>query len=177
MGLRAKLKIAIGLGVLLFGNAAWAQDNLELGKSAAQLFASDCAICHKSPQGLAKAGGPFGGLQGFLREHYTTSRESAAAIAAYLQAVDRGGGPAQRNTTPRRAAKGDGKPATKKQETKPGAGTVQEPAEAKPVEPKASESKASESKESESKPVEQKPVEAKPTEEKPAAAPKAEKSE
>jgi hypothetical protein len=53
-------------------------------KPAAQLFASDCtgAGCHKGPQGLAKAGGV--GLAGFLREHYTNSRESAAALASYL---------------------------------------------------------------------------------------------
>lgn len=53
-------------------------------KPPAQLFASDCtgAGCHKSPQGLAKNQGI--GLAGFLREHYTNSRESAAAIAAYL---------------------------------------------------------------------------------------------
>jgi hypothetical protein len=54
-------------------------------KPAAQLFASDCtgAGCHKGPQGLAKGQGT-GSLAGFLREHYTNSRESAAAIAAYL---------------------------------------------------------------------------------------------
>jgi hypothetical protein len=54
-------------------------------KPAAQLFASDCtgAGCHKSPQGLAKGQGT-GSLASFLREHYTNSRESAAALAAYL---------------------------------------------------------------------------------------------
>src|SRR5205814_6775510 len=56
-------------------------------KPPAQLFASDCtgAGCHKGPQGLAR-GGILGmtGLAGFLREHYTNSRESASALANYL---------------------------------------------------------------------------------------------
>jgi hypothetical protein len=54
-------------------------------KPAPQLFASDCTGggCHNSPQGLAK-GQSQRSLAGFLREHYTNSRESAAAIAAYL---------------------------------------------------------------------------------------------
>ena len=56
-------------------------------KPPAQLFASDCTGggCHKSPQGLAKSHGI--GLAGFLREHYTNSRESAAAMAAYLTKI------------------------------------------------------------------------------------------
>jgi len=67
---------------------ALAQENLDAGKSPAQLYAQDCAICHKTPHGLSKAGGRWS-LQNFLREHYTASRESAAAIAAYLTAIDR----------------------------------------------------------------------------------------
>jgi hypothetical protein len=56
-------------------------------KPPAQLFATDCtgAGCHKSPQGLAKQYGI--GLAGFLREHYTNSRESAAALANYLNGL------------------------------------------------------------------------------------------
>jgi hypothetical protein len=54
-------------------------------KPAPALFASDCtgAGCHKGPQGLAKRVG----LAGFLREHYTNSRESAAALANYLASI------------------------------------------------------------------------------------------
>ena len=60
-------------------------------KPPAQLFASDCtgAGCHKGPQGLGKNAG-IGGLSGFLREHYTNSRESAAAMANYLNKVPSG---------------------------------------------------------------------------------------
>ena len=99
------------LGVIGFAAPACAQDNLDQGKSAQQLFASDCALCHKTPQGLAaKAGGMFG-LDGFLREHYTASRQTAAVLAKYLQSV--GGEPApaeNKRSSSRRAAK----PADKK---------------------------------------------------------------
>jgi hypothetical protein len=81
-----------GLGAmvlaLFMAVPASAQDNLDADKSPAQLYAQDCAICHKTPHGLSKAGGRWG-LQNFLREHYTASRESAAAIAAYLAGIDR----------------------------------------------------------------------------------------
>jgi hypothetical protein len=76
-------------------------------KPPAALFASDCtgAGCHKSPQGLGKNTG-IGGLAGFLREHYTNSRESAAALANYLLKVPAGAEPKEART-PR-----GGKPAT-----------------------------------------------------------------
>lgn len=84
----ATLAAVIGLGAQACAQAQEAPpaskgENFS-AKPAAQLFASDCtgAGCHKSPQGLAKNQGI--GLAGFLREHYTNSRESAAAIAAYL---------------------------------------------------------------------------------------------
>jgi hypothetical protein len=71
------------------------------------LFASDCtgAGCHKGPQGLGKNVG-IGGLAGFLREHYTNSRESAAALANYLAKIPSGPEPKEART-PR-----PGKPAT-----------------------------------------------------------------
>lgn len=63
---------------------AVAQDNLDQGKSPSQLFTQDCAVCHKTPQGLATKLGSSD-LAEFLREHYTASKESAAAIATYLR--------------------------------------------------------------------------------------------
>ncbi len=74
--LRRGTRTAIGMVALCMAVPATAQENLDLGKSPAQLFAANCAVCHKSPQGLAKAGGMFG-LDSFLREHYTASKESA----------------------------------------------------------------------------------------------------
>ena len=98
--------LACRLGAVIVGLALWAavpvaaQENLDQGKTPAQLFASDCAICHKSPRGLSRVGGLFG-LQGFLRTHYTASVQSAAAIAAYLEALDREAPPARKRATRR----------------------------------------------------------------------------
>jgi hypothetical protein len=141
-----------------------AQDNFDAGKTPAQLYAADCAICHKTPQGLAKGGGVFG-LAGFLREHYTASREAAAAIAAYVQAVDTGPPPAAKKPQTKRTAKGDdkGKPG----EAKPG---ETKPEQIKSGEPKASVPKSGEAKPSDGKPGEVKPGEAKPSEAKPSEA-------
>ena len=68
-------------------------------KPPAQLFASDCtgAGCHKGPQGLGKGQVP-GSLAGFLREHYTNSRESAAALAGYLSKIPSGPEPREART-------------------------------------------------------------------------------
>ena len=77
-------RLAICVVALAFAGSASAQENLDQGKSGAQLYASDCAICHKVPQAVAKSGGVFG-MEGFLRQHYTASRESAASIANYLK--------------------------------------------------------------------------------------------
>jgi hypothetical protein len=74
-------------------------ENFSANKTPAQLFQSDCtgAGCHKAAGGLAKNSSQMG-LAGFLREHYTNSRESAAALAAYLM----GAGPAPAETRPGR---------------------------------------------------------------------------
>lgn len=87
--------IAIAAATLFGFGPGYAQESLDQGKTPAQLFASDCAICHKSPRGLSQGGGLFG-LQNFLRAHYTASIQSAAALAAYLQAVDRQAPPRER---------------------------------------------------------------------------------
>jgi hypothetical protein len=103
---------AAGALVVLAGTAAWAQENLEQGKSGAQLFATDCAICHKSPQALVKDGYP---TEGFLRVHYASSREMAAAVSAYLRGIARpeAGEASSKRGKPRLQAE-SGKPAAKK---------------------------------------------------------------
>jgi hypothetical protein len=81
-------------------------------KPPAQLFASDCtgAGCHKGPQGLTKRLLP-GTLAGFLREHYTNSRESAAALANYLSKLPSVPEPKEREArTPRQARPAPGTP-------------------------------------------------------------------
>ena len=124
-----------GLVILVSVAPASAQDILDRGKSAQQIFASDCSVCHKTPQGLAKSGGLFG-LQGFLREHYTASRETAALLARYLEAA---GEPpaADPKKQPRRTAK---------------------PSDPKPSDPKPSDNKPAEAKPAEAAPSDNKPA-------------------
>jgi hypothetical protein len=82
------IRLAIGSLALCFANSAGAQGNLEQGKTAAQLYAANCASCHKSPKSVTKATGIFG-LENFLRGHYTPSSQSAATIADYLNGLER----------------------------------------------------------------------------------------
>lgn len=155
----------VGLMTLVLAGPATGQESLDKGKTPAQLFASDCSPCHKSPQGLAKSGGLFG-LDGFLREHYTASRESAAAIANYLKSME--GGPSGPGRATKRATKGDDKgkseakkkPAAKAEE---GKGAEKKPdaasEEPKPLgilapEPKANDTKANAPAAGDAKPAE-----------------------
>jgi len=81
------IRLAISSLVLCFASSAGAQGSLEEGKTAAQLYAANCASCHKSPQSVTKATGIFG-LESYLREHYTPNPQSAATIAAYLEGLE-----------------------------------------------------------------------------------------
>jgi hypothetical protein len=78
-----RLAPIIGLVALLCPVLAKAQTNLDQGKSASQIFANACVECHKEPRGLAK-GRSASALTDFLREHYTTNGQQAAALAAYV---------------------------------------------------------------------------------------------
>jgi hypothetical protein len=167
IGLGRSAIVSLGILALASVAPAGAQENLDVGKSPAQLYAADCAICHKSPQGMTKNSGLFG-LSNFLREHYTASRESAAAIAAYVESIDRGPAPAAKHPPRKRSAKGDEKG---KEKDKPG-----KPAEAKSDEPKSAAPKAVEAKPDAAKAGEAKPVDGKPAVVKPKPA-KDEKSE
>ena len=147
---------ALGVFAVLWVVPAAAQENLYANKTPAQIFASDCAMCHKQPQSLAKAGGPLGlGLESFLREHYTASRESAGLMARYIQSFD---APA---AAPERKRGGTAarprKPAEKKPEPASDTKTEAKPAETKPAE-KPPEAKPAEA----AKPAESKPAESKP---------------
>jgi hypothetical protein len=74
------------------------------GKTPAQLFTTDCASCHKSPQGLAR-GKDQSALASFLRAHYTTKPATAGALAAYLSSV--GAGSARAPAAERRPARAE----------------------------------------------------------------------
>lgn len=176
MGLARRLGAAVAVLAICAVAPTAAQENLDQGKTPAQLYASDCAICHKSPYGLTKRLGPYG-LDSFLREHYTASRESAAVISAYLRDIGRKPAPKR---SPRRKAKASEPklPPRKPAEAK---SSDAKPSETKPPKTKASESKPSHAKPSESKTKASaekheeakasspKPGEAKPVEHKPAA--------
>jgi len=129
---------------MLAGGAA-AQENLDAGKSGAQLYQSNCAICHKSAQALNKSGGGLFGLDSFLREHYTSSRESAAAISAYLNTV--GGGPADHRAPGKKKVRTE-----KKKDAKPDA--KPDAKDGKPSESKPDDKKTDEKKTDEKKPQE-----------------------
>jgi mono/diheme cytochrome c family protein len=58
-----------GIVMALLASNVGAQESLDRGKTSAQLFASHCSVCHKSPRGLAKSGGLFG-LDGPARALY-----------------------------------------------------------------------------------------------------------
>jgi len=130
------MRVTVGAGLLagvwMAAAPALAQENLDAGKSGAQLYASNCAICHKSVQALDKSTGGLFGLESFLREHYTASREAAATIAAYLNSV--GGGPAQHRPAKklRGEKKNDAKPEKAKDEKKPDEKSGGAPSEKKP---------------------------------------------
>jgi hypothetical protein len=66
----------------LTAGTVFAQD-FTAGKTPAQLFASDCSACHRSPDGLGKKYNT-GSLTGFLRAHYTTKQETAGSLAKYV---------------------------------------------------------------------------------------------
>src|SRR5438552_13024437 len=67
----------------LMAVAVHAVENLEAGKSPAQIFAGTCNACHKSPRGLLRSV-PASSLPGFLRQHYTTSSDMASVLSSYL---------------------------------------------------------------------------------------------
>jgi hypothetical protein len=120
--------MVVAIVTLFFASMAGAQENLDMGKAPVELYASDCAICHKSPRGLSKGGGIFG-LEAYLRQHYTASARSAHAIAGYLKAVD---GPAATDPVPRRPTRrtrqrDDGGKAQAAAQAKAGQGRAAEP--------------------------------------------------
>lgn len=92
VGMMRRLKrgaVLIGLTAMLGAGSAFAQDNLDRGKTMPQVYATDCGICHGDARTIA------GSLQQrrlapFLEQHYATSKPAAAAIAGYLAAVAQG---------------------------------------------------------------------------------------
>jgi mono/diheme cytochrome c family protein len=82
------LLMAIAISVIMISPPANAQaQNLDQDKTAAKLFATTCAECHRSARGLAK--GRFSiTLWYYLQQHYTSSSATARTLTAYLQSLD-----------------------------------------------------------------------------------------
>jgi outer membrane biosynthesis protein TonB len=132
---------------------SFAQTNIDQGKTPAELFANDCAACHKTTRGLANGENSLS-LSVFLREHYTASRDQAAALAAYVLS-NGGNAPAPKTTVEH--ARGE---EPKNQEHK---GQEAKGPEAKGQEAKGQELKGQEVKGQEAKGQESKGQEAKET--------------
>jgi hypothetical protein len=83
--------------IVVLGAAPLRAQDLDTGKSAERLFASNCAACHRSPRGLAKQNRLS--LFFFLRQHYTSSQQSASELATYLVATSGDGRRAKQKST------------------------------------------------------------------------------
>lgn len=92
---------SIGLFAGLVPMLVQAQTSIDQGKSPSEMFSLDCATCHKGARGLAK-GRTTSDLSSFLAEHYTSGKDQAASLAAYVMGA--GGGEAA-PATPGRGAK------------------------------------------------------------------------
>ena len=75
------IRLTVSSLVLCLANSAGAQENLDKNKTGAQLYASHCAACHKSPQSVTKT------TANFVSEHYPVSPESAVTVATYLNGL------------------------------------------------------------------------------------------
>ena len=80
--------------------------NIDAGKSPAQIFSDTCAACHRNARELRRTS------TSFLRSHYTTGQEEAAAMSSYLagiavdpRAAQQKRAPGTAGTTPTDAAK------------------------------------------------------------------------
>jgi hypothetical protein len=131
--------LVAGLVPAIVAGAAHAQVNIDQGKSPSEMFASDCATCHKGVRGLAVGKNSLM-LSGFLREHYTASREEAASLAAYV--LGAGGAEAAPKGEPKTTEPKIAEPKEPKTAARPtGASAKSEegPATAKPQPPAAEE--------------------------------------
>jgi outer membrane biosynthesis protein TonB len=82
---------AVGLLAGLVPGLTHAQTSIDAGKSPGEIFQTVCTTCHKSARGLANGRGSSG-LASFLAEHYTSGKDQAAQLAAYVMGA--GGGEA-----------------------------------------------------------------------------------
>jgi hypothetical protein len=89
--------LLLGVFAMLTAAPLRAQD-LDSGKSGARLFATNCAMCHRTPGGLATRTNRIS-LFYFLRQHYTSSQASAIELVGYLLAASSTPARAKRKST------------------------------------------------------------------------------
>jgi len=75
------MPLLVAIATSLAAIPAHSQSNLDAGKSAAQIFATTCSNCHRSAREIKRT------TASFMREHYTTGSQEAAAMAAYLAGI------------------------------------------------------------------------------------------
>lgn len=92
--------LTIGAALLAAITAPAAAQDFDKGKTPAQIFHSDCGVCHQSASALGKSMSE-GALAGFLAVHYTENRQIAALIANYLASLRHDAAPEKRR--PRRS--------------------------------------------------------------------------
>jgi hypothetical protein len=102
----------VGAAVSFAAAQAQAQ-NLDAGKSPAQIFSDTCSACHRSAREVKQTS------PGFLREHYTTGAREAASMAAYLASVGSDSRAIQQRKPPNLGA-GQGAPSEASRSEKPG---------------------------------------------------------
>jgi len=132
--------------MVVFASAPARAQDFTAGKTPAQLFSSDCAECHHSPNGLGR-GRDVRTLAGFLRQHYTTKSQTASALAVYVAGFSGGGAAVVNNrgagvATPANTAnerpqadrrtRTDSEATATGEDTRPGARPVEDPAARRP---------------------------------------------
>jgi hypothetical protein len=140
--------VAMALGTV----ALRAQTQLEDPRNAQKIFASTCSACHKSPQGLGKAGSAS-----FLRQHYTTGPEMSAAMAAYLASAGSGPPPG------RKAEKGEKQRETKTSKREHGHPFTDGSTDVRPSARERQKTKAEHARQATREPARSEPARAEPT--------------
>jgi hypothetical protein len=102
----------LGAALVLAGAPVHAQ-NLDAGKSPAQIFSDTCAACHRSVREVKPT------TPGFMRQHYTTGAREAAVMAAYLSSVGSDPRAVQQRKPPSLGA-GSGPSESASRESRPG---------------------------------------------------------
>lgn len=69
----------LGLVVVFAAGSGLTQGNIDAGKTPGQMFSETCSACHKRASDLKR-----GANASFLRQHYMSGTQEAAAMAAYL---------------------------------------------------------------------------------------------